>query len=274
MTFRPQAAAGSRYSRAMGNFEPNRLRLMSYNIQAGANTRRMHEYVTRSWQHVLPFRKRQHLNLLASHLAGYDLVGLQEADAGSLRSGFVNQAEYLAETAGFPYWTQQQNRKVGPIATSSNSLLSRLVPHEVVDYELPGRLGGRGALMAIFGAGHDQLAVVIAHLSLGQVARSAQFGFLREIIWPHRHVVLMGDLNCDEDHPRFLRFLLETGLRSANVPSQPTFPSWRPRRAIDYILISASLKAERSFVLPLQLSDHLPIAVDLALPDELSRVLR
>jgi endonuclease/exonuclease/phosphatase family metal-dependent hydrolase len=253
----------------MGNTETSTLRLLSFNIQAGANTGRLREYVTRSWQHVLPFKKRKHLNLLASHISNYDLVGLQEADTGSLRSGFVNQAEYLADLAGFPYWSQQRNRKVGPIASSSNSLLSRVEPNEVLDYQLPGRLKGRGALVAIFGKGHEKLAVIIAHLSLGASARSEQFEFLRDLVWPFRHVVLMGDLNCSGEHPRFLRFLLQTGLRTSAHPQPPTFPSWRPQRAIDHVLLSPSLTCRRCFALPVQLSDHLPLAVELELPPEL-----
>lgn len=246
------------------------LRLLSFNIQAGAVTQRFREYVTRGWQHVLPLGKAGQLDRLAAHLGQYDVVGLQEADAGSLRSGFVNQAEYLAERAGFPYWSQQENRRVGVIASSSNSLLSRLEPTEVHDHRLPGRVRGRGALLALFGRPPNQLAVVIAHLSLGQNSRTAQFGFLRELIWPYPHVVLMGDFNCAGEHPRFLRFLLETGLRQAGHPAPPTFPSWQPQRAIDHVLLSGELRARSYQALPLKLSDHLPVAVELDLPEALS----
>lgn len=241
-----------------------RLRILCYNIQAGAHTRRYRDYVTRGWQHVLPMGKQSHLNRLAAHLGHFDLVGLQEADAGSLRSGFVNQAEYLAERAGFPFWTQQENRRVGPIASSSNSLLSRLQPVEVHDFRLPGRVKGRGALLALFGPPEQRLAVVIAHLSLGEQSRATQFSFLRELIWAHPHVVLMGDFNCAGEHPRFLRFLLETGLRQPGSP--PTFPSWQPERCIDHVLISPSLECMTYQALPVTLSDHLPLAVELSLP--------
>lgn len=245
-----------------------RLRILCYNIQAGANTRRYRDYVTRGWQHVLPLGKQDQLDRLAVHLGEFDLVGLQEADAGSLRSGFVNQAQYLAERAGFPYWSQQENRRVGPIASSSNSLLSKLAPVEVHDYRLPGRVKGRGALLALFGPEQERLAVVIAHLSLGQNARATQFSFLRELIWQYKHIVLMGDFNCAGEHPRFLRFLLETGLRQPGCP--PTFPSWQPQRAIDHVLLSPSIRCLSYQALPITLSDHLPLAVELGLPLELS----
>ena len=122
---------------------PTTLRVLSCNILAGGSVKRYREYVTQSWKHVLPTGKRANLDGLAGMLGDFDLVALQEADSGSLRSGFLNQTEYLAESAGFPYWSHQPNRKVAKVAASSNGLLSRLKPDEVLDYPLPGAFAAR-----------------------------------------------------------------------------------------------------------------------------------
>src|SRR5262244_54944 len=159
------------------------LKLLSCNILAGGSVGRYRHYVTQSWKHVLPARsKRGNLDNFAGLLADFDLVGLQEADAGSLRSGFLNQTQYLAEAAGFPYWSHQPNRKVAQFAASSNGLLTRIEPAEVRDYPLPGRVPGRGALWVRFGNGKNNLIVVIAHLSLGPSARRRQFEFIAELV--------------------------------------------------------------------------------------------
>lgn len=83
---------------------PRQLRLLSCNILAGASMSRYRDYVTHSVKHMFPAGKRANLDGLARLLGDFDLVGLQEADAGSLRSGFLNQTQYLAENAGFPFW--------------------------------------------------------------------------------------------------------------------------------------------------------------------------
>ena len=115
-----------------------RLRVLSANIQAGSSTRRYSDYVTRSWSHALPAgNKRGSLDAIAQLAGQHDIVGLQEADPGSLRSGFTNQTHYLAERAGFDYWTHQPNRNVARVAGSANGLLSRLEPVEVTDHSLP-----------------------------------------------------------------------------------------------------------------------------------------
>jgi len=245
--------------------DARRLNLLSCNILAGGSVRRYRDYVTHSWKHVLPTGKRANLDGLAKVIGGFDLVGLQEADAGSLRSGFLNQTEYLAEAAEFPYWSHQPNRRVSRLATSSNGLLARRQPDEVLDYPLPGRIPGRGALWARFGNGKDALVVVVAHLSLGQVARARQLAFIAELLGDQPNAVLMGDLNTPAQGAELDLLYTRTSLVPSN-DSPATFPSWRPTRAIDHILVSGSIEVERRWALPHPVSDHLPIAASVRLP--------
>ena len=245
------------------------LRLLSFNIQAGSSIDHYTEYVTRGWQHVLPHAgKRRNLSALAKVAVDYDVVALQEADAGSLRSGFQNQVQFLAETAGFPFWSHQPNRKVAKLAEPSNGLLSRLEPVELLDHKLPGRIPGRGALEVRLGTGKHALHIFIAHLALSANARRIQLDYLAEAMSDHPYVVLMGDLNCTIDSRELMAMFAKSPLRP---PKQAlhTFPSWQPVRAIDHILVSEALEQIHFEVLPLRVSDHLPVAMTLALPKEM-----
>ncbi len=128
-------------------------------------------------------------------LNDFDIVALQEADGGSLRSGNINQVQQLAQLGNFPYWYQQRNRNLGPFAQHSNGLLSRLQPpHKLEDHPLPGP-AGRGAILAQIGHDTDAIAVVSMHLALGTRARQRQLDYIREIVSDYRHIVLMGDMN-------------------------------------------------------------------------------
>ncbi len=243
------------------------LRILSCNILAGASIQRYRQYVTRSWASVLPSRaKLDNLDSLARTLPDFDIVGLQETDAGSLRSGFRNQTRYLAETAGMPFWSHQPNRKMARLAYSANGMISRIEPHQVLDYPLPGR--GRGALMARFGTTENALVVVIAHLSLGPQARERQLQFIAELLAGCRHVILMGDLNSEPDSPE-MRLLFRRTHLLPPAQAMATFPSWRPRRAIDHILLSSGLRMRRQWTLPHAFSDHLPLAAEVELPQSL-----
>jgi len=180
-----------------GPSEPRRLRLLSYNIQSGLTTRKYSQYLTRSWKHLVPVPSRMNnLDGIARILAGYDIVGLQEVDAGSLRSGFVNQVKYLADSAGFKHVFDQANRKIGMISQHGNAMLSRFRPSAITEHKLPGLIPGRGVLEVRFGGGEDALHVLISHMALGRRGRLRQIEFLVELVSDCRHVILMGDLNC------------------------------------------------------------------------------
>lgn len=242
------------------------LRLLTYNIQVGIATSAYRHYFTRGWQHILPHRNRNdNLDRIARLLRHYDVVALQECDGGSLRSGFVNQVQYLAEAGGFPYWYQQLNRNLGRLAQHSNGLLSRYRPLSVEEYRLPALIPGRGAIVAQFGDPGDPLVLVIMHLSLSRAAQNRQLGFVRELVCDFRHLVLMGDMNNHAEQLLNGTPLAQTDL----IPlpqSASTFPSWRPERALDHILVSPSVEVLKAQVVSYPVSDHLPIAMDIALP--------
>ena len=251
----------------MTTADTRRLRLLSANIQAGSSTRRYSDYVTRSWSHALPAgNKRGSLDAIALMAGEHDIVGLQEADPGSLRSGFTNQTHYLAEQAGFDFWSHQPNRNVGGVASSANGLLSKLEPVEVSDHSLPGRISGRGVLLARFGGGDEGLVVAVAHLSLGAKSRLAQLSFIAEVLQDHPNAVLMGDFNCVADRPEMAVLYRGTRLQPPACAVH-TFPSWKPARAIDHILVTDTLRCEGMRALPAAFSDHLALSVELEVPD-------
>ncbi|MFL6591371.1 MAG: endonuclease/exonuclease/phosphatase family protein [Luteimonas sp.] len=243
-----------------------RLKLLSANIQAGSSTRGYHDYFARSWSHVLPAgNKRGALDTIAQLAARHDIVGLQESDPGSLRSGFTNQTHYLAERAGFAYWSHQPNRSMGGFASSANGLLSRLEPVSVSDHPLPGRIAGRGVLLARFGDDDHGLTIAVAHLSLGATSRMSQLAFIGELLHGVPNAVLMGDFNCTRDRPEMALLYRRTRLQPPRHDVL-TFPSWRPQRAIDHILTTDTLECQDVRALPAAFSDHLALSIELDVP--------
>ncbi|MFC1772164.1 endonuclease/exonuclease/phosphatase family protein [Pseudomonadota bacterium] len=242
------------------------LRLLSYNIQIGIKTRRYGQYLTHSWKHLLHHTQRfDNLDRIAQLMSQYDVVGVQEADAGSARSGFVNITQYLATAAGFPYWDDQTNRRIGRLAQHSLGVLSRYKPSGITEHKLPGRIPGRGAMAVRYGKGAESLVILIVHLALSRRGRLNQFDYISDLVNDYRHVVLMGDMNCRSDSDE-IELLLNKTLMSEPLHGMNTFPSWRPRRNIDHILVTPTVEVERAEVLDYPLSDHLPVAMEVVLP--------
>ena len=247
--------------------EHRTLSLISYNIQAGGTVSQYSHYVTKSWRQVLPNAERaSSLASIGNVLAEYDIAGLQETDDGSLRTGFLNQTEYLAERAGYRFWSHQRNRAVSRFARTCNGLLSRIRPTDVHDHKLPGRVPGRGALAAYFDVGGAELLLVVAHLSLGRPSRQRQLDFISDVLESHPNAVVMGDMNTGAEAVELIRFAERAGL-TLGSRNLPTFPSWRPQRAIDHIYVSGTIRILDSQVLQVRHSDHCPIAMRIAIDD-------
>jgi endonuclease/exonuclease/phosphatase family metal-dependent hydrolase len=235
-------------------------------MQAAVRTKSFGGYVAGAWQHVMHGPRKHHtLQLIAQTLSHYQLVCLQEADAGSLRSGRIHQAELLAKMAGFDHWADQRNRNMGwrnvMVASSGNAILSREPLLRVADHRLPGR--GRGALYAETA----QLQILNVHLSLGSAARTRQLEFLGDVIATHRQqcskpFLVAGDFNCEPGFSPLQNLCERHGFVVA--PTQASFPSWQPRLHLDLVLHCSETTISHARVLPKLCSDHLPIAVSLS----------
>lgn len=242
------------------------LRLLSWNIQCGIQTESASDYVTRGWRHLLPHRASpSNLRRIAGLMKAFDVVAIQEADGGSLRSGFLNQVEYLADMAGFPYWHGQRTRNLAQLGQHGNGLLSRHRVAKVEEHRLPGLIPGRGAIEVQIGSSEHTITVVAMHLSLGKRARLQQLRYLADQVKDREYLVLMGDTNCEAEEIK--RCFEHIGRPLKGLPPDlSTFPSWRPNRQLDHILVGENLNISAVEVLPYCYSDHLPVAMEIEVP--------
>ncbi len=238
------------------------IRILCYNTHVCIKASRSTERLRNLWKHVLPSRcKLDNLYRLAGFLSGFDVAGLQESDGGSLRSYFRNHTRLLALLGGFGHWAEQVNRDLY-FARHSIGFLSRFPILDVRRYRLPGRIPGRGLLVADVDVSGARVAIAVGHLSLGPRDRVRQMLYIGEVVsrLPGR-TILMGDFNCTSDSEEMRFISARTGLRSA-LDHMPTYPSWRPERDIDHVLVSEGITIRRARTLDLPLSDHLPVAVE------------
>jgi len=82
------------------------------------------------------------------------------------------------------------------------------------------------------------------------------------------YTIIMGDLNCGADSPEVALLMRRLNLWEP-ITDESTFPSWRPMKKIDHILVSRSLGIEKARVLNYACSDHLPISLEVLLPEAL-----
>jgi endonuclease/exonuclease/phosphatase family metal-dependent hydrolase len=242
------------------------LRVLTYNLQVGLRTSRYGHYVTGAWRHALPgFRRAQStLHDAARLVRDHDFVAIQEADAGSLRTRFTNQMEFLAREADYPYHGLAVTRDLHPVARHCLGFLSRWPASIVDDHALPGSLPGRRALHVELSLPGGTLSAFVVHLALGRSTQNRQIEHVAGLASLDRPTMILGDFNCEpqvlRDHPALQRagFVLP----ARRVAS---YPSWAPRRSLDHILVSPHLEIRRIEALAQSASDHLPVRGEIAL---------
>lgn len=248
-------------SSAVAQVQP--FKLLSFNIQGGVATHHYRQYVTRAWRYVLPTRERSaNLARMAAVMREYDFVAIQEADAGSLRTGRHNLIELLAQAGGFPHHGFAVTRGLGSLAQVCLGFLSRTPVESYRLRALPGAIPGRGLLeVDLQPAVLGPTTIVITHMALGHKSRARQLSALAMHLGSRRAIVV-GDFNERNGGLQNNLALRNVGLTP--LPHPPaTYPSWQPRQSLDQVLVTSGLEVIEARALPVALSDHLPLAIQL-----------
>lgn len=224
------------------------------------------EYLAKFWKYI--YSGRKNLKRLKSFLveAKPDIVALAELDSGSVRSFFLNQAEFLGKGLGLhlqtcrPKYGARRIENVLPIFRNHcNAILAK---EEVVGFNTYYLRTGIKRLILQAQIAPD-IDFFVVHLSLGKRGRTRQLQQLSRMIKKSRKVIITGDFNVFDGHGELKEFLKKHRLVSANRLNLPTFPSWRPVAELDYFLLSANIKIKKFRVMDELLSDHLPIMLEI-----------
>lgn len=193
-----------------------------------------------------------------------DVVGLIEVDTGSIRSGMVNQADFVARSLGHfstyecKYGVSSVNHLLPIVRKQANAFLAApRVRGERFHYF------DTGIKRLIIELELDDIAIFLVHLSLKYRHRQYQLRSLYDLVRKTtKPVIVAGDFNTYwGDHELYL-FMQAAGLANANALSLPSYPSSSPRKELDFILHSGQIEVNR-FEIPLvQFSDHLPLICD------------
>lgn len=193
-----------------------------------------------------------------------DLLGLVEVDSGSFRMHKAHQAEIIAEDLGHyhAYRSKYRDRGLWPripvVNRQGNAFVTRKEISRAVFHDF-----AHGVKSLVIELELENVNVFLVHLSLRFRARQHQMADLFHIVEESdKPVIVAGDFNAFWGDRETRLFLAATGLQSANNAAIPTFPSWSPKRELDFVLHSAQLKLTHFEVPRVKFSDHLPVVCD------------
>ncbi|HET7756126.1 MAG TPA: endonuclease/exonuclease/phosphatase family protein [Steroidobacteraceae bacterium] len=193
-----------------------------------------------------------------------DLVGLIEVDIGSIRTGMLNQAEYIASHLGHyssfqcKYGAGSINNLMPIVRKQANAILSAPTVHgERFHYF------DTGIKRLIIELELTEVCVFLVHLSLKFRQRQYQLRSLHDlIVQSAKPVIVAGDFNTFWGTHEIYLFMRAAGLRSANTAGLPSFPARVPRIELDFILVSEGIEVRDFRVPDVRFSDHRPLVCD------------
>ncbi|MCS6946849.1 MAG: endonuclease/exonuclease/phosphatase family protein [Steroidobacteraceae bacterium] len=194
-----------------------------------------------------------------------DVVGLLEVDMGSVRSGMVNQADYIAQhvghysTYGCKYGTASLHHRLPILRKQGNAFLAApRVEGERFHY-FP-----TGIKRLIIELELADMCIFLVHLSLKYRQRQQQLRSLHDLIMQARKpVVVAGDFNTFWGKDELFLFMRAARLRNANSTGLMSFPARLPRAELDFVLVSESVRVDNFRVPDVRWSDHRPLVCDL-----------
>lgn len=199
-----------------------------------------------------------------------DIVGLVEVDGGSFRTGRVNQAEYIASSLGHyhSFCTKYGDRSWVRHFPVANKQMNAFLSSDVIEEER-FLYFDHGIKRLVIQLELQRLTVFLVHLSIRFRHRQHQlcdlYSLVRDVRKPY---LVAGDFNVFWGDPEIELFLAATGLRSANREGVPTYPSWSPKRELDFILHSPGVNVTKFEIPNVTHSDHLPLVCDFEIEGE------
>ena len=215
----------------MNRFHSGALRVMTYNVHGCVG---------------LDFQRSE--KRIADVIRSFDpdIVALQELDLGRRRSGSVDQAKIIAEELGFDRFFFPVMRRAEE--HYGDAILSRWPMQRKITMELPSEKAflfreNRGAQRAEIATPSGRLNVVNTHFGLGAAERLEQAGALIKWIGeiPEKEpTILLGDFNSFPSSPayRVLAGAMRDASRAHGQKNRPTFPTFLPMFALDYIFVN------------------------------------
>jgi len=241
------------------------IKLVSLNIEFCASvTRGYWQYLEFFWKYLTPHKINAIYEIIDIIEEDVDITLITEMEGVSRRTHHRDYIKMIAESTAltnsvfYPvnrWWLDLGNR--------GNAIATRYEIVESKNIKLKTTIENRYVSLAKLKVENNIINILTTQLSLGRKNRDSEFRQIVEIINSiSGPIIFAGDLNTQDD--RELEILKNTRLK--RIETTNTFPSWKPKRRIDYIYHSPEFEVVESYVLDsLKVSDHLPVVAEFKL---------
>lgn len=242
-----------------------KLRIFYLNIEYGASINKGYwQYITSLWKYIIPhdiFVLKKISKIINYWNA--DICAFVEIDGGSFRTMNINYLKKLSNMTMLKKWHFFPVRHLLNLSNQGNGIITRFPILETYNYKLITKGENRRLSHAIINVNDTLVNVFITQLALGKISRRYELMQISDIIKKTKGpIILIGDFNTDNE--KELNIIESLNLK--RIQTHKTFPSWKPKRTIDYIFVNDYFEIINTEVITdLKISDHLPIISEIVL---------
>lgn len=241
------------------------VKILTLNIEYAASiTRGYWQYFTSVWKYVIPHNVNAVKRVArVINNENVDICTFVEIDGGSFRTFHGNYMKRLANMTVLKKYNFFPVRKILNLVNQGNGILTKFDILETKNFQLARHGEHRALSLSKLKIDGKTITMLTTQLALGRFSRRKELEQIAEIIKTIKEpIIFTGDLNTSNEYE--LEVINKTGLIRLETPK--TFPSWKPRRRIDYIYYSPDFEVLNYYVIDdLKVSDHLPIIAEFRL---------
>jgi|GEM_PF-834987 len=241
------------------------IKVVSFNIEFCASvTRGYWQYLEFTWKYFLPHHRNAIYEIVdVINDEKIDIATFTEMEGPSYRTRHVNYIKTIAEMTRLRNGVFFPVNRLFKFGNRGNGISTR---YEIISSEnvrLRTRMENRFLSVSKLRINGDIITILTTQLALGKRSRSNELKEIVDIINTIKGpVIFTGDLNTQKENE--LEALNNTRLK--RIETTNTFPSWKPKRRIDYIFYSPDFEVVESYVEDkLRVSDHLPVIAEFKL---------
>ena len=240
------------------------MRLITYNIAYGTGFPKSRAESIFSAANYIRTADRA-INKIARFIETFspDIAALVEVDAGSFRTGRLDQAQLIAsklESYNYTRLKYMRNSFAGRMPILKEQCNAVLTRESVLSYEY--LYFSHGMKRLVIKLEMEKFNIYLVHLALTGKVRAGQIIELGNMIDKSKPCIVTGDFNTLKGRGELSSLCGALNLKSANTANLPTYPAWAPRRQLDFALCSKNIHVTDFQAPKLKLSDHLPLIVD------------
>jgi endonuclease/exonuclease/phosphatase family metal-dependent hydrolase len=238
------------------------MRILVYNVEHLSGIGKgYYQFFIKFWRYVFPSKEvAKHLGeLVKQH--NPDVIFLTEVKRGVIGETFSRISKML----NYPhhYFFTKYNRLLSHIPIEKGNgcvVFSRYeINNRKKEYFKEGVFKKAFVKFDILGK-----TFFFLHLPLGMKTRDIQLHELIKFVDDaQKDVVVLGDFNTFRGRIETKELIQHCGLINANALHKNTYPSWNPEREFDYVLVSNDIPLKNFQILKSDLSDHLPVLVEI-----------